>query len=344
LVRVGLLTQVVGWVALVVEPPTAALIDFRSRRALMAFGGGVLALSMLVMGFAHSFAWLLAAFALYGVGSGPLAQTADVLVIEMFPGMPERAYTWATCLDTVGALLGPAAVAGVALFGWSWRIVVVACAGIATTHAFASSTARFEPPPGAHHHGSRVVIEMARNVRRVLSSPRTRRPLIALLCFDLFESAFVLKFVWLHESVGLSLAGVAAWAAGEQVVDLVALSMLDRWVRRRPSERVLRSAATILVVLPAAWIAAPGVPGRVIVGIPLAAAHALVWPIVKSRSLVAEPSMAGSVQAVSTLFGLLPLAVLQGAAAQVLGMGPAMGVTAALGAGALAVATIQPNG
>ena len=85
LVGVGVLAQGLNWVALTVEPVTTTLIDISSRRRLIGFGAAALAVSLALMGSAQSFWWLLGGFVVYGVGSGPLAHTADVVVVEAFP-------------------------------------------------------------------------------------------------------------------------------------------------------------------------------------------------------------------------------------------------------------------
>lgn len=84
-----MLAQVLNWVALAVEFVTASLIDIASRRRLMAFGATAIAGSMLVSGTSLSYGALLAGAAIFGMGSGPLAQTADVVVVQLFPRVPE---------------------------------------------------------------------------------------------------------------------------------------------------------------------------------------------------------------------------------------------------------------
>ena len=221
LFQVGLLVQVLEWVALVVEPLAASMIDHSSRRRLLAGGAAVLVLSTVAMAAAPGFAVLLLGFALYGVGSGPLAHTADVVVLESFPHDPERAYSRATVLETCGALL-----------------------------------------------------------------------------------------------------------------------VLDRWLAGRAPRRILQVAAAVLVVLPAAWVAAPGVGGRVVLAIPLAFTTALVWPLAKTRSLTIAPELAGASQAVTTLYPIIPLTLAETWFASTVGIGPAMAVTAALGAGLMLLLTL----
>lgn len=344
LVQVGLLTQVLTWAAVVVEPITASLIDVASRRPLMTFGATAIAASVTVMGASPSYGVLLVGFGIYALGSGPLAHTADVVVVESFPDAPERAFTRATFLDTTGAMLGPAIVAVATVAHISWRTVLVGLGVGCATYALAVGRTPLPAPPGRRADGWRMLTQAASGMRAAMRRPQVRRAVLVLLCFEVFEAAFVLKFIWLHDTLGLSEPAVAAWGAAEQVVDVVALVMLDRWLRARDAIGLLRRASAALAVLPALWVVAPGVWGRVLLGVPLAFGHTLIWPLAKSRSLVAAPELAGSVQAVTTLFPLLPLAIIEGAIAEMIGMGAAMALTAAVGATAMLAAAGRQGG
>jgi MFS family permease len=337
LVQIGLLDQVLTWVALVVEPIAGVLIDLRSRRLLMGFGAAAVGASLLVMAGAPTFAVLLVGFALYGLGSGPLAHTADVVVVETFADNAERAYGRATFVDTCGALAGPALIAAAGFAGVSWRVVLAMLGACAVAYAFAIRSTSFPAPPRVHNGDRHPVRDMVDNVLTVLRHVEARRALLVLFWFDLFETAFLLEYVWLHEEVGLSEPAVAVYAAAAQVVDLVALVALDRWLTRWDGARILRLAAVALIVLPTAWVAAPGIAGRILVGIPLSLAYAVVWPLAKSRSLTAIPDLAGATQAISALFAVVPLAIVQAAFSEAIGIGPAMAITGALGAAAMLV-------
>jgi MFS family permease len=346
LFQVGVLLQAVDWVALVVEPLAASSIDHSSRRRLIAWGAGALAVSMALMAVAPSFWPLLVAFALYGVGAGPVAHTADVVVLESFPTEPDRAYSRASLLDTCGALLGPVAVAVALSAGLSWRVVLAVLAVLVGLYGWAANRATFSPPPRTRRAGESVLGALVSGLRSALSHGEIRRALLVLLAFDVFEAGFVLQYVWLHDEVGLSEPAVALWAVGEHLVGLVALLVLDRWLSDRLPVRILQAATGALVVLPALWIAVPGVAGKVLVGIPLAFATAIVWPLAKARSLTVAPELAGATQAVTTLYPVLPLALVEGWLASTIGTGPAMAATAAVGAALMLALTLssRPRG
>ena len=344
LFQVGLLTQVLSWVALVIEPVSASLIDWSSRRRLIVWGSATLTASMVAMGLARSDGWLLVAFALYGLGSGPLAHTADVVVVEAFPDVPERAFARATFLDTIGALVGPALVAVVVAAGLSFRTSLFVLGGWAALYTVGAARSPLPPPPRRRRSDRHLATDILGGWRAALAQPRARRALLVLLAFDLYEAAFVLKYVWLHEAVGLSQPLVATWAAAEQLVDLLALAALERGLALWTSARILRGAAAALVMLPAAWVAAPGVVGRILVGIPLVFAQALIWPLARSEALVADPTLAGTVSAVTTLYPVLPFGLGVAALAQRIGTGRALAGIAALGATAMVIVAGRTDG
>jgi len=329
LVQVGLLDQVLGWVALAVEPPASLLIDARSRRVLLTFGAACVGISTLLIGLAPSYAALLAAFAVYGLGAGPLTQTADVVNVEAYPDDPERAFARATALDTVGALLAPALVAATAWLQVDWRALLVVLGAGTLAYASALAATPFPPPP--HHGDGRLLADLWANVKLVARDRRARPWLYALLALDLLETALILKYVFLVEEVGLSQGQAALYGVAEQAVGLAALAWLDRRLDRGTVDGLMARAATASLVLFPAWALAPGVSARLLLGVPLSFAGALFWPIAKSRSLASIPGKAGAVNAVTTLFVLLPLPVAFGAFAEWAGLPAAMAVTGSAG-------------
>lgn len=96
--QVALLPLVLNYVAAVVEPIAGLLMDVWQRKWLMAFGAAVVGVAVMVMGIAPTFLIMLLGFALYGVGSEPLAHSADVTLVETHPDAPDRIYARATLI------------------------------------------------------------------------------------------------------------------------------------------------------------------------------------------------------------------------------------------------------
>jgi MFS family permease len=340
--QVGLLFQVLDWVAFVVEPVAASTIDHSPRRRLIAGGAAFVTASVAIMAAAPSYAVLLLGFAVYGIGSGPLCHTADVVVVESFPGVSERAYSRATILDTIGALLGPALVSATLFLGLSWRWALASCAAVGAMHAVAASRSRYPSPPRTRGEDEGVLRALVTGMRAAAQHAEIRRALLVLVAFDIFEAAFLLEYLWLVEDVGLTEAQVALWAALAQVVDIVALVVLDRWLQEHQARRILRGASVVLIVLPTVWVVVPGIALKIVVAIPLAFVWTLVWPLAKAQSLTVEPSLAGATQALSTLTQLLPFALVVTWVSTGIGLGPAIAVLSAIGA-SLMVVLLRPR-
>ncbi|MDT8305440.1 MAG: MFS transporter, partial [Anaerolineae bacterium] len=124
--QISLLRLALDYVAFVIEPIAGLLIDVLQRRWLLAWGAFFTALSVILMGLAPTFLLLSLAFAVYGLGSGPLAHTADVVLVEAHPEAPDRIFARATMLDTTGALLSPLLVTAALWSGLSWRLPLLA--------------------------------------------------------------------------------------------------------------------------------------------------------------------------------------------------------------------------
>jgi predicted MFS family arabinose efflux permease len=338
--RLGLTVAQVGWclqllygVAAVVEPIAAAAIDVVRRRPLLVWGAAGWGLSLLLVAGAPSYGWLLLAFALAGAASGPLAHTTDVLLVEMHPRAEERIGARQTMLDTTGALLAPAAVAAAAWAGVDPRVALVG-SGIAIL-GYAVLLAVTSMPGPLTGAGSATASEALGPVRRSFGQIRqnvvvvardreARLWLLALFGDALIEIPTLFEPVWLGGDVGASQALVAVHAAVQLVASLVGLALLDRWLRRHDARSILITSSLAHLVLYPVWLAVPGIVAKTVVVIPLAITIAPLWQLARARALAALPGRGGAVLAVTSLYGLLPLAAAFGLVSARVGLAPTM--------------------
>jgi len=234
-------------------------------------------------------------------------------------------------------------VSATLFLGLSWRWALAVCVAVGVVQTLASARSAYPPPPRDRDDDEGLLRALATGVRAVVQHAEIRRALLVLLAFDVFEAAFLLEYVWLVEDVGLTEAQVALWATVGQVVDIVALVVLDRWLQQHQGRRILRAAALVLTVLPTIWVVVPGIALKVVVAIPLFFVWTLVWPLAKAQSLTVEPSLAGATQAVSTLTQLLPFALVVTWVSTGIGLGPAIAVLSAIGAGLMVVLLRRPR-
>lgn len=347
--QVGLLHLALQYVAGLVEPLSALLIDVWARRWLLAWGAAGIGLSTVMVGVAPTFVVLVLAFAVYGLGSGPLAHTSDVVLVQAHPEAPGRAFARATALDTTGALLGPALVAMWLWAGleWRWLLVLLGLAGIAygallagTRFPAATPEAETTPEEGkAAAPRPGLVREVLANLRAVARDRAARTWLGFLFVHEVVEAPIVFRAIWLSDEGGMSQVLVGVYVLFETFIALVAVLALDRWLTRVPPRRLMLVAAFGLLVLYPAWYLLPGTWVRFMAGAPLGFLFALFWPIARSESLTTASGRPGAVTAVSAVLGLLPLALLVALLAEAVGLTAALLGTQVLGMAALALVT-----
>lgn len=325
LTQVALLRQVLDYVAAGVEPVSGVLIDLWQRKWLMGLGAACLGLAIITMGLAPTFAVLVLGYALYGLGTGPLAHTGDVVVVEAYPDAPDRAFARSTLIDTTGALLAPLLVTLFFWQGWPWRWLLVGIGLLGFGYAMIILRSGLPAPlrTGREEHGG-MVTNLRQNLRDVLSNRAARKWLLLLLLFKVMELPFILKTVWLAQVVGMNQALIGIYVVGEMAVGIVSLVVLDQWRRRSSVERILRLITPLVALIHPLWLWTPGIWPRFLLMVPLTFFLAMFWPLLKGSSLASVPGRAGSVSAINSLFGWLPLALLFGLLADSAGMTTAM--------------------
>jgi hypothetical protein len=108
------------------------------------------------------------------------------------------------------------------------------------------------------------------------------------------------------------------------VASLLSLAFLDRWLKRGSGRRLLQLASLALLVIFPAWLFLPGVATRFALGMVMAFVFGFYWPIGQGQTLASVPGRAGTITAVMSLYGLLPLGLLVGLLAEAIGLTAAM--------------------
>ncbi|MTV26716.1 MFS transporter [Nitriliruptoraceae bacterium ZYF776] len=311
--RIGLSVPQVGWcfqalasAGALTEPLAAVAVDVTSRRPLLVAGAAGWGAALLLTAGATSFGWVLAGFALAGAAYGPLANTADVVLIEGHPTASERIASRSTALDTVGAFLAPAAVAGAAWAGADTRWLLATAGGAALLYAGALA-GTVVPTAAPRPDGTAVRDHVGGNLRAVLADRTTRRWIGALLLLELAGPLEVFEPVWLRDAAGLSQALVAVHVAVGMAASFVALVLLDRWLASHDAVPVLRASLVASFVVYPAWLLLPGLAAKLVLVAVRDTAHATLWPIIHARALASAPGRAGAVSAVTAAIGVVPV-------------------------------------
>ncbi len=308
LTEVGLAYQLLDVTAAVAEPINGVLIDLAPRRWLLVWGAVACGVATVLLGVAPSVVLVAAGFALYGLGSGPLAHTGDVVLIESHPGAVDRILTRSTVVDTVGALLAPAAVAVAAWGGLDWMWLLIGAGGGALAYAAIAAGTAFPGPP-RDSEGLGALAVLRRNLGHITGGREARLWIGLLLLEGVVDVPVLFQPVWLREEVGMSQAMVGAHVLVELVASLAGLLLLDRLLVRHDGGTVLRGALLLTALLYPSWLLVPGVTTRFVLAVPLTVAKAPIWPILRGRALASVPGGSGSVAAVTALLGLVPLSL-----------------------------------
>ena len=327
--QIGVLHLVLAYVAAVVEPIHGLLIDVWRRHRLLAWGAAGTGISVVVMGIAPSYWVLLAGFAIYGLASGPLAHTADVVLVETHPEAPGRIYARATLLDTIGALAAPVLVTAGIWAGLDWRWIIGGIGVWGPLYALLILRTRFPLPPGAAAEGTAptggaLLATFRDNLRAAISSRAALIWLLFLFAHDVLDAPLPLRTVWLADEVGMSQQLIGVYAAFELAVSLASVAYLDRWLRRSSPRAILTVAVAGLLVVYPAWFIAPGIASKFVLGLPLQVLLAVLWPVAQGELLSSVPGRAGALTALRSLFGFVPLTVLVGLLAESQGLTLAM--------------------
>jgi FSR family fosmidomycin resistance protein-like MFS transporter len=324
-VQVSLLSLVLNYVAAVVEPVAGLLIDIWKRPLLMAGGAAVIGLATAVMGAAPTFGILALGFAIYGIGSGPLAHTADVVMVEAYPDAPSRIYARSTMIDTLGALLAPLLVAITIWLNLSWRWLMIGLGLSGLIYALLILRTRFPRPLNGDDEEELTIRQaMKKNLKAVLSNRNARLWLLFLFVHEVSEAPFQFNAIWLREQVGMSQALVGIYVAVEMAVGIISLFLLDRWLARSSQRRIIQTASLGVIVLYPLWLFLPGIWTRFVLAVPLNFLMAVFWPVGKSQSLVSMPGKGGAVTAVHSMMALVPVALFFGLLAEAITLTGAM--------------------
>lgn len=325
LTQVGMLRQVLDYVGAGVEPINGLLIDIWRRKWLMGFGAASLGLAIMTIGTAPTFFWLILGYVLFGLSSGPLAHTGDVVVVESYPTAPDRAYTRSTLIDTTGALLAPLLVTFFVWQGWSWRWLMVGMGVVGILYVSLIFKHGLPLPKQAHSQPEEGLLSTLRNnISDVLHDNIAMRWLLLLFLFNVLELPAILKTIWLAQQVGMSQTLIGLYIAAEMVVSLISLMVLDFLRHHVSIHSVLKMVAVSVTLLYPLWLLTPGLWPRFVLMVPLTFFFTMFWPILKANSLASLPGRAGAITAIRSVMGILPLPLLFGVLADRVGLTGAM--------------------
>jgi hypothetical protein len=144
------------------------------------------------------------------------------------------------------------------------------------------------------------------------------------MIFNVMESPDTFTNIWLREQVGMSQSLIGLYTAAAMVASMGSLAFLEFWLKARSSRRLMLISGLLLLPLIPAWLFAPGIAARIGLGLVIDFLVGFYWPIAQGQTLAAVPGRAGTMTAVLSLFGLIPMELLFALLAEAIGLTVAM--------------------
>jgi len=326
--QIGLLLSIPGIASAIIEPFLGILGDVWKRRMLILGGGIFFALACLLTGLSTGFAILLFALCVFYPASGAFVSLSQAALMDSGPGRHEQAMARWTFAGSLGVVLGPLLLSGMAFIGFGWRGVFIALAGLSVlVLAFAW---RHVPKAPESIQTLPRFSDVWSGVRSALSALRRGEVLrwLVLLQFSDLMLDVLLGFLALYfvDAAGLSAGqaamGIAVWSGLGLLGDFLLIPLLER-VRGLDYLRV--SVVLELLLFPAFLLVQDLVGKFILLGL-LGLFNSGWYAILKGRLYSSMPGKSGTVLTLDNISGLLgkllPFGI--GLAAQLFGLRQAM--------------------
>jgi FSR family fosmidomycin resistance protein-like MFS transporter len=323
--QIGVLLSAPGLIANFIEPVLAILGDVWKRRVLILGGGLFFAASLLLTSLSGSFVVLLVSFIIFNPASGAFVSLSQATLMDSDPARHEHNMARWTLAGSLGVLLGPLLLGGLALAGFGWRGAFLALAlsslGIFffTWRRLPRSTSRQPVLPRLEDLWVGL-----RNALSALRRGEVLRWLVLLefsdLMLDVFYGFLALYFV---DVAGLTSAqaalAVAVWTGAGLLGNFLLIPLLERV----SGLATLRVSVVLEFILFPAFLLVPGIWLKLALLGLLGLFNAGWYAILQGRLYSAMPGQSATVMALGNLSGLfgklLPFGI--GLAAQAYGLG-----------------------
>lgn len=301
--QIGILFGAPAILSTVVEPAVLVLGDTPLRARLIRSGGLLLALALLLIGGADSFAVLLLALTISYPASGAFVGLTQATMIDRHPARETEMMARWTAAGTIGSLSGPVVFAGMVALGLSWRapflLLGAVCLGLALL------VRGPKPSNPMHLSWSSITGELRANLKATIRLRRLWRWLLLLPLADLMLDVFFGYIaLFLTDVVGLppttAAVAVTIWLLGF----LAGQVLLARRPAGQDVRRLIRWTSAATLILFPLWLVAPGGALGRLAGLFVLGLLASPWyPLLQAEAFAAAPGRAGTVTALSSVTG-----------------------------------------
>ena len=327
-IQIGLLLSVPGIVSAVIEPFLGILGDVWKRRLLILGGGIFFALACLLTGLSTGFVILLFALCVFYPASGAFVSLSQATLMDSSPVRQEHNMARWTFAGSLGVVLGPLLLFGMAFIGLGWRAVFITLAGL--TVLVLLFVWRRVPEALQGLRSLPRFSDVWSGVRGALSALRRAEVLrwLVLLQFSDLMLDVLLGFLALYFvdvaglSAGKAALGVVVWSGLGLLGDFLLIPLLEKV---RGLDYLRLSVLLELLLFPVFLLVHDLIIKFIILGL-LGLFNSGWYAILKGRLYSSMPGQSGTVMTLDNVFGwlgkLLPFGI--GLVAQFFGLQLAM--------------------
>ena len=301
--QIGVLLSLPYLVGSAIEPAIGILGDSWRRKLLIAGGGIVFALSLLLIALGQSFLPLLLAFVLMFPASGAFVSLSQATLMDLNPARHDQLMARWTLFGSIGVVGGSLLLSGALVWLGSWRPLYLAFAVLMVGLVLATLV---QPHPRKDSQSVQATFGGGvRATLQALRSPTILRWLVLLDLADLMGDV-LLEFVALYfvDVVALSGAGAALAVTTLSVAGLLGNILVIPLLERISGLVYVRASAVVIFALYVLLLLVPVVALKfallAAIGLCAAGWHA----VLRGRLYSAMPNQSGISMAVSSVWGI----------------------------------------
>lgn len=326
--QIGLALSLPGVIGNIVEPFLFILGDVWKRRAIILFGGIFFTASLLITGLSATFYLLLFSFILFNPASGAFVSLSQASLMDVEPTRHEQNMARWAFAGSLGVVLGPLLLGGLALINWGWRPAYWILASLSTLILVAAFRRLPRLQAASDNFPSpRTFFQSLLTALAALKNRTVLRWLILLECSDLMlDILHGFLALYLVDVMNLSVANAAFVLAVYTGIGLIGDFFFIPLLERVKGLDYLRVSVIIECILLPLFLLSP-IPWLKLTLLALIGLFVVGWyAILKANLFSSMQGQSGPAQALGSVSGiigkLIPLGI--GLVAQTYGLQTAM--------------------
>jgi MFS transporter, FSR family, fosmidomycin resistance protein len=307
--EVGLLLSVPSLIGIFAEPLLGLLADTRHRRGLVL--GGILAtfIGLVLVAVGQLYLVILFAYTIMYIGSGSYVNISQATLVDRNPDRAEPTMARWVLIGEIAVAISPILVTVAFYFGFGWRGLYWATAGLAGLFIALLWPLRYSAESEDEEEDLSPRSLWANFWQGLRNRELLRWVLLAEVADLMLDRHLEVTGLYFHDVAGVSLAGASAVVAWMSIAGLVGSFALVPLIEKVNGLKLLRVTALMVLAAYAAYLLIPNVWVKIGLVGAISFLTASWFPTLRARSYQAFAGKSGVVMAVSSVLNISTLIV-----------------------------------